>query len=250
MHLSIVADTALAVPTLADICVRQPGNAPRIAERHARVKALHDDLAEQAQGKRRETAGQSPISLPFLAQGVWEAVQAHDWVLAFGELRGWPCRLWDISAPYQYHHTRAGAGLGRGMGQALGVTLANRGRDRLCINFQPDGDLLFTPSALWTAAHHRIPLLTVMYNNRSYFNDEQHQAHVASVRGRPVENKDVGIRIEEPVVDFAAMARSFGVHGEGPVTRPEELAPALARALKVVVEDGLPALVDVVTQNI
>ncbi|HWP35392.1 MAG TPA: thiamine pyrophosphate-dependent enzyme, partial [Thermodesulfobacteriota bacterium] len=141
-----------------------------------------------------------------------------------------------------------GAGLGYGPGGALGVTLAFRDSAKVCIDLQGDGDFLMVPSALYTAAHHRLPLLIVMCNNRSYYNDEEHQERVALMRGRPVENKGIGIRIDDPAPDFATIARGFGVYAEGPIEDPALLRPALARALAVVKEKRLPALVDVVTQ--
>jgi thiamine pyrophosphate-dependent acetolactate synthase large subunit-like protein len=85
-------------------------------------------------------------------------------------------------------------------------------------------------------------------NNRSYGNDETHQEHVAHDRGRPVENKVVGIRLEDPPVDFAALARSFGVHAVGPVTEAKQLAGAIAGAVRYVQEGGKPALVDVIVR--
>jgi thiamine pyrophosphate-dependent acetolactate synthase large subunit-like protein len=71
--------------------------------------------------------------------------------------------------------------------------------------------------------------------------------NMARDRGRPPENKFIGTRIDAPAVDFATLARGFGVHGEGPIERPEDLRPALERALAVV-KSGKPALVDVITQ--
>jgi thiamine pyrophosphate-dependent acetolactate synthase large subunit-like protein len=253
VDLPVAADTALAVPTLADLCLRklaeQPGRKSALQRRGARLKARHEALAQEAAEAVKQASGQEPIGLPFLVQQVWEKVRDYDWVLADNELRGsWPRRLWDITKPYQFIVPGGGGGLGGGYGRSLGIALANRGTGRLCVNFQGDGDLLFTPSSLWTAAHHGIPLLTVMQNNHSYYNDEDHQGSVARVRGRAVENKGIGTRIENPAVDFAAMARSFGVHGEGPIEDPEELGPALERATQVVMEQGRSALVDVITQ--
>src|SRR5262249_8600742 len=147
---------------------------------------------------------------------------------------GWARSLWDWTRPDQYLGYSGGAGLGYCAGASIGVALAHLGTGRLCVDLQPDGDLLYTPSAIWTAAHHRIPLLFVMCNNRSYFNDEHHQAIVAQARHRPVENRVVGIRIEDPPVDFAGMARAFGAYGDGPIEDPALIAPALRRALRVV----------------
>src|SRR5438309_5693469 len=113
---------------------------------------------------------------------------------------------------------------------------------------EADGDLLYTPSALWTAAHHRIPLLIVMHNNRSYFNDEEHQILMAKARNRPVENAHIGQRMDNPPVDFASMAKSFGIEAWGPIEEPGEIRPALERAMRYVLKERKPALVDVFTQ--
>jgi thiamine pyrophosphate-dependent acetolactate synthase large subunit-like protein len=91
-------------------------------------------------------------------------------------------------------------------------------------------------------------MLIVMFNNRAYYNDEEHQERMARHRGRPVERKGIGIRIEDPPVDFAGLARSFGLHGEGPIEDPRDLRPALERAVRHVALERRPALVDVVTQ--
>src|SRR5262249_52600526 len=125
--------------------------------------------------------------------------------------------------------------------------MAHRGTGKLCVNLQADGDLLYVPGAFYTAAHHRLPLLTVMFNNRTYGNDEEHQETMAKARGRPVENKVVGIRIDDPPPDFARIAQGFGVHAEGPFDSAEAVEPALRRALRVV-KDGRPALVAGITR--
>ncbi len=106
-----------------------------------------------------------------------------------------------------------------------------------------------TPKALWTAVHHKVPLLTVMYNNRSYFNSETNYSFMARSRGRPLENRGIGTRIENPFVDFAGMARSFGAYAEGPIEDPDEVRPALERAVKLLKKEGLPVLVDVICRS-
>jgi thiamine pyrophosphate-dependent acetolactate synthase large subunit-like protein len=135
--------------------------------------------------------------------------------------------------------------LGYGLPASLGAALALKNSGKICVDFQPDGDLLFTLSGFWTASHYSIPLLIVVFSNRSYYNDEEHQERMAQLRRRPVENKIYGIRIEEPEVDFATTARSFGIWSTGPVTEPGELPKVLREALKVV-KNGKPAVVDVV----
>jgi len=171
----------------------------------------------------------------------------EDWVLTGQDLNGWARRLWVREKPYQY--IGGSMGLGCGLGHSLGAALAHRRHGRLCVSIQPDGDFLFTPAALWTAAHYQIPLLVVMFNNRSYFNSENHQRLTAQYRGRPVENKVIGTRLESPVVDYAELARSFGLYGEGPIEHPGDLRPALERAIGIVRDKKEIALIDVVTQS-
>jgi thiamine pyrophosphate-dependent acetolactate synthase large subunit-like protein len=129
----------------------------------------------------------------------------------------------------------------------VGAALANRKHGRLTVNIQTDGDLLFVPSVLWTAAHHRIPLLSVMHNNRAYHEETMHVQRMACRHERGIDQAGIGTRFEDPNIDFAKIAQGMGLYAEGPITDPKDLAPALRRALAVV-KRGEPALVDVVTQ--
>jgi thiamine pyrophosphate-dependent acetolactate synthase large subunit-like protein len=250
--LSVAADTALALPALADLVEARrregKGSPDEIEARRARLTAKSAANLAEAQSTAREKAGERPLHLATVAQELWDVVKDTDWVVGNGDLRGWLERLWDFNSPHQGQDTRGGAGLGQGLPHAIGVALANRDKGRLTINIQSDGDLLFTPSAIWTAVHHRIPLLIVMYNNRTYGNDLGHQGMMARVRGRPEENKTIGIDINDPVVDFVGLARSFGAWAEGPIERAEDLRPAFERAKREVVENGRVALVDLYTQ--
>src|SRR4029078_12897992 len=109
-----------------------------------------------------------------------------------------------------------------------------------------DCDFLFNPGTLWTAAHHRIPMLYIVHNNRAYHQEYMYLQAMAARHGRGITNTATGIAITEPNVDYATIARGFGVHGEGPITDRNDLAPALKRAIAVV-KSGQPALIDVVT---
>jgi acetolactate synthase-1/2/3 large subunit len=128
----------------------------------------------------------------------------------------------------------------------LGAALANKKHGRLTVALQGDGDLMFVPSTLWTAAHHKIPILYVVHNNRAYHQEYMYLQAMAASHQRGIDKAHVGTTITNPNVDYATVAKGFGVHGEGPVTDPRELAGALSRALAVV-RRGEPALVDVVT---
>ncbi|MFC1872365.1 thiamine pyrophosphate-binding protein [Chloroflexota bacterium] len=250
VDLDISADTALAIPALTSIVkemlAQQPGKRQQLQERFARLKAKHEAVRGAWQIEADKTSDETHISRTGLAVDLWAAIKNEDWVLINNARFNQPRQLWDITKPYQYIKRGQGGGIGFGIGRALGVALAHRPHKRLCVDIQPDGDLLYTSSGLWTAAHQRIPLLILMFNNRSYFNTENRQFIIAKHRGREVSNKIVGNRIENPAVDFATVARGFGVYGQGPIEKREDLAPALIRAIAYIKEKRLPALVDVI----
>jgi acetolactate synthase-1/2/3 large subunit len=128
------------------------------------------------------------------------------------------------------------------------VALAYKDTDKVVVALQPDGDLMYDAGALWTAAKHRLPILIVMFNNRAYYNDWHHQIRMARMRGTDVDKAHIGMDIFDPEPDFATIARGMGVYGEGPIDKPEDVGPALRRALEVV-KSGKPALVDIITQH-
>ncbi len=252
VDLPMAADTAVAIPQLVAACRDLMGRATShtapIAERFARLKARHEAQRQGWRDRLPQLAGQTPMAPATVAATLWEVIKDRDWRLVHGTLQGWARRLWEWTEPRQYLGGSGGAGVGYAVGASLGAALADKGSGRLCIDLQPDGDLLACTSALWTAAHHQIPLLMVMHNNRSLYNSEEHGEQVARIRGRPVANAGIGTRLDAPPVDFATVARGFGIYAEGPVEDAHALRPALERALKVVAEEGRAALVDVVAQ--
>jgi len=177
---------------------------------------------------------------------VWDAIKDEDWVLTAGTLEQWTRKLWDFDKPYR--HPGRSLGTATQFGISLGVALAHRDERRLVVDMQPDGDLMFDAGALWTVAKHRIPMLVVMYNNRAYYNDWEHQIRMAMVRGTPVERAYIGMDLDDPAPDFAGMARSMGWYAEGPFESPDGLPAALKRAISKV-KEGQPALLDTVTQK-
>lgn len=253
--LRVAADTARAVPALAERCRERVGSensrATELrAERRAGLEQRHHQLRATWREQALEQRRQRPLGTAATALAVWEAIGAggRPWLLANGTLNGWARRVWDWDQPNLFLGRSGGAGLGYGIGAALGGALAHRSDDTLVVDLQSDGDLLFTPGALWTAAHHQLPLLVVMWNNRSYYNSEEHAISMAKARNRPLERAGIGTWITDPNVDFATLARSMGVHGEGPIETFADLGPALERAVRVVGEQRRPALVDVVSQ--
>ena len=250
VDLPIAADAGLVLPALVaaveERLKRDRGAVDRLA-RAKRIGARHAALRAEARDVVTLERSARPLAPSVLAAEVWDVIKGEDWALANGTGKGWARRLWDWR-PERSYGGSGGAGLGYGLPAALGVALAHRGSGKVCVNLQADGDLLYVVSALYTAAHHRLPLLTVMFNNRTYGNDETHQEAVAKARGRPIEQKVVGIRIDDPAPDFARLAQGFGVWAEGPIDTADAVGPALRRALRVVKDEGRPALVDVITR--
>jgi thiamine pyrophosphate-dependent acetolactate synthase large subunit-like protein len=178
-----------------------------------------------------------------LARALGQAVDGDDVCLIRLPL-GWTGDLWHFRHPLDFLGYDGGGGVGSGPGMSVGAALALRGTDRLPVAILGDGDYLMGSTALWTAAHEGIPLLVVVSNNRSFFNDEIHQERVARQRGRPVENRWIGQRIDEPAPDLAMLARAQGVDGIGPVKSPEDLPEALADAVRRV-KEGHTCVIDV-----
>jgi thiamine pyrophosphate-dependent acetolactate synthase large subunit-like protein len=183
-----------------------------------------------------------------LAAEVGAAIQNEDWSLAVGGASsGWTNRLWKMTEYYHHFGGSGGAGVGYAAPAAVGVALANKAQGRFTVAIQPDGDLMYAPGVLWTAAHHRVPLLYVMYNNRAYHQELMHLQRMAALHNRRMDQAQIGTGIYDPNIDFAKIAQGMGVWAEGPIDNPADLAPALQRAVQVV-KSGAPALVDVVCQ--
>jgi thiamine pyrophosphate-dependent acetolactate synthase large subunit-like protein len=155
----------------------------------------------------------------------------------------WHGDFWDFRHPLDFIGSDGGGGVGGGPGISVGAALALKGTGRLPIAVCGDGDFMMGCTAIWTAVHYRIPLLVLVANNRSFYNDEVHQERVAIARSRPVENKWIGQRISDPDIEMAQMARAQGAHGFGPAQTAGELEKALKEAIAVV-ENGGVAVVD------
>ncbi len=157
---------------------------------------------------------------------------------------GWPGEARDFHGPLDYLGYDGGAGIGSGPGMTVGAALALNAMDRMPVAILGDGDFLMGVTALWTAARYRIPLLIVVANNRSFYNDEVHQERVARERGRPVANKWIGQRIADPDIDLAALARAQGAQGIGPIVNMADLHAAM-RAGFDAVRAGRVCVIDV-----
>jgi acetolactate synthase-1/2/3 large subunit len=251
VDLPILADAAAAVPQLLGACraLVEGGKVDqgRIARRAERLGGIRQEVAAAWRQQAEARWNDRPINIRRLSAEVYEAVKGEDWVLAVA--RGIPIGpatgLWDVREPRQYCGQNGGGGVGYGPGAAVGVALACRDTGKLPVAVTGDGDFLMTCTALWTAVHYKLPLLMVVRNNRSYYNDEEHQLLIARVRNRPEENAWIGMRTEDPPPDMATVARGFGCWAEGPIDDPAALGPALQRAVAQV-RAGHVAVLDVI----
>jgi len=218
-------------------------------EPHAAVSAL---LAALGLGEPRALAksthefpklAEGKLTVDHLADALRRAVGDRPTTLTHLSL-SWNGASWPFRHPLDYIGSNGGGGVGGGPGISVGAALALKGSGRLAVAICGDGDFMMGCSALWTATHYNIPLLIVVANNRSFFNDELHQERVARVRNRPIENRWVGQRISEPEIDLAGIARAQGAQGFGPVTKATNLGAVFAKAIAAV-EAGAVAVVDV-----
>ena len=249
VDLAIAADAEATLPALTE-AIKKMINADRkraFQDRGAKLATARQDALERTRAEAAYAWDASPISTARVAAELWGKIKDQDWSLVSTGISDWPLRLWTFDKHYQYIGGAGGAGVGYGAPAATGAALANRRHGRLSVNFQNDGDLMYAPGILWTSAHHRIPLLSVMHNNRAYHQEMMHLQRMANRHNRGVATAQIGTSIDDPNIDYAALAKSMGVHSEGPITDPNDLGPAIQRAVEVV-QRGEPALIDVVTQ--
>jgi len=237
VDLAIAADAETTLPALIEaVKPLLTGDRRRVFEE--RGKKL-GDASRAALARAAADAGYAwnatPVSTARLSAEIWKAVQHEDWSLVsyLNPVSQWPMRLWNFDKHYQFIGGSGGSGIGYTAPGAVGAALANRKYGRLSVNIQTDGDLMYAPGVLWTAAHHRIPLLSVMHNNRAYHQETMHVQRMANRHNRGVDRATIGTLIDDPPIDFAKLAQSMGVYAEGPITNPNDLGPALARAVAV-----------------
>ncbi len=251
VDLAIAADAEATLPSLTEAVKRLINDDRKRAfqDRGSRLQAAHQQSLERARDAAAFAWDASPISTARLSAEVWAQVKDQDWSLVSATtfVSRWPQRLWTFDKHYQYLGNAGGYGIGYGAPAAVGAALANRKYGRLTVNLQNDGDLMYAPGVLWTAAHHGIPMLNIMHNNRAYHQEVMQVQIMADRHSRGIANCGTGTTITAPNIDFAKLAQSMGMYGEGPISDPKDLGPAIHRALDVV-KRGEPALLDVVTQ--
>src|ERR1700716_2544858 len=204
--------------------------------------ALKKPALSVVEPTKKQKPADKEIAVEDLALNLLAAVGQREVALTHVSL-SWHGAWWHFRGPLDYLGSDGGGGGGGGPGITVGAALALNGSGRLPIGVCGDGDFLMGCTALWTAVHYRIPLLIVVANNRSFYNDEVHQERVAVMRNRPVENKWIGQRMGDPEIDLAQMARAQGAQGFGPVTSVDDLPAIFAKAVAAV-EAGGVAVVD------
>ena len=250
VDLAIGGDAEESLPALIELIKRLIDNSKR-ASLEARGKKLamaKQAAVEQAKSDATIAWDASPVTTARLCAELYAQIKNEDWSLVGTSIRlSWPHRLWNFDKPYRWNGVSGGAGIGYTLPASLGAALANKKHGRLTVAIGGDGDFLFVPSTLWTAAHHRIPMLYIVHNNRAYHQERMHVQAMALRRNRGISSISTGTVITDPDVDYATLAKGFGVYGEGPISEPQDLGPALKRAIAVV-KSGQPALIDVVTE--
>jgi acetolactate synthase I/II/III large subunit len=250
VHVPIAADTAVALPQLLEQLRERIKNnaesARQVRERREKIEAIYNQARKKSQEWIEKTWDEKPISQARFFGEINKRMQGKAWALVSAHGRRWR-EVIEVTEPAHGIGGGRGGGVGYGLPSSIGAALGHKESGRLCVSIIGDGDFLMTSNALWTAAKYQIPLLVLVMNNRSYYNDEEHQERMAKWRQRPVENKGIGIRIEDPAPDLAAISRGLSVDAFGPITEPDQLGSTLDKAIAIV-EGGKPAVVDIITQ--
>jgi len=252
VDLAIAADAEATLPALIEEIRRltSRGKQRQFQTRGEQVAAAHKTIREQEIEAARHGWNASPISVPRMIAELGQQIKDDDWAIVSGhQFTGtWQRRLLNHDTHYRYNGDCGGFGIGYDTPASVGGALAHKKHGRLPIGIVGDGDFNFVGAgSMWTAAHHEIPLLTIVHNNRAYHAEVMLVQRVAGRRGRGSDRIHIGNVISDPNPDYAKIAQGYGVYAEGPVSDPEELGPAFDRALARV-RAGEPALVDVISQ--
>jgi len=252
VDLAMAADGEETLPSLIEAVKRLVTDERRrvFQNRGAQLAAAQQRALEQARTDATYAWEASPVSTARMCAEIWGQIKDKDWSLVSDVqpwVSDWPRRLWAFDRHYQFIGGAGGHGIGYGAPAAVGAALGNRKYGRLSVNIQCDGDLMYAPGVLWASVHNKIPLLSVMHNNRGYHQELMHVQRMADRHNRGITRAHIGTTLVGPYIDYAKLAQSMGLYAEGPITDPKDLGPALRRAIEAV-ERGEPALVDVVTQ--
>jgi acetolactate synthase I/II/III large subunit len=256
LDVDMVGDAEATLPALLDAVKAAIPNDRKVAmeKRGEALKKAFADSRDRTRAAAAVAWDASPISTARLSMEIFNQIKDLDFSLvsSSGNVSGWPNRLWRMEKHHSWLGASGGAGVGYGAPAAVGAALGNRDiGGRFSVNIQSDGDLMYAPGVLWTAARHKIPILSVMHNNRGYHQEVMHVQRLANRRNRVaalgMDRSPIGTSIENPDIDFASLAKSMGYWTAGPIKDPDQLGPTIKRAVEVV-KAGEPALIDVWTQ--
>jgi thiamine pyrophosphate-dependent acetolactate synthase large subunit-like protein len=252
VDLAMAADSETTLPALTEAVKMLIDSNKRsaFAARGAKLAEAH-----QAQLKASREAAAigwdiQPMTTARMCMELYEQIRGEDWAMLsdtdFQTM--WPQQLWDCDQHYRYIGGSGAYGVGYTAPASMGAAYAHKEHGRLAVAIGGDGDLMFSPGVLWTAAHEQIPLLYIVHNNRAWHQEVMWIERMAAERERGIDRAHIGTTISDPHINYAMLAKSMGVYSEGPVTNPGDLGAALKRAIAVV-KKGEPALVDVVAQG-
>jgi len=255
VDVAMAADAETTLPSLIEAVKAAIPNDRKAAieKRGEAAKKAHAETRERTRQAAALAWDASPISTARLVMETWGQIKNEDWSLVAqsGNVSNWPHRLWPMEKHYHWLGQSGGYGVGYGAPAAVGAALANRDLGRFSVSIQGDGDLMYAPGVLWTAAKHKIPLLSVMHNNRGYHQELMHVQRLSSFRNRVAslggDIGPIGTSIMNPDIEYHKLAESMGWWAKGPITDPEKLGPAIKEAVAVV-KSGQPALLNVWTQ--
>ncbi|HEY2379659.1 MAG TPA: thiamine pyrophosphate-dependent enzyme [Terriglobia bacterium] len=255
VSMNLTADAEASLPGIIDEVNRQltADKKRTIQDRTAKHteanQKAHVEAVKQAVEAKRAGWDGSPVSTARIYSELWPLIMNEDWCLSSPSSfsGGHNAQLWDHNKPYSYLGGQGAGGMGYGAPASVGAALAAKSRGRIVVNVQTDGDLNYAPGILWTAVHHKLPMLTVMHNNRAWHQELMFVEYMAGVRGRGTDRGHIGTSLRNPYIDYAKMAAGYGMAGEGPISDPKLLAAALKRGVESV-KRGDPYMIDVVTQ--
>ena len=241
---SLIAAVRAEMTGVNNAAAAERTTAHRGANRAARIAVTRNALEDNRAGWNA-----SPVATARIYAELWPLIKDLDWCLASPSIFSGShhAELWRHEKPYSYLGVHPAAALGYGLGSSAGAALAARGRNRIVINIQGDGDFNYAPGAMWTAAHHKLPMLTIVHNNGGYHMELMYLQYMAGVRGRGTDRMHIGTTFRNPGIDYASIAEGYGVRSEGPISDPEDLRAALVRGVDAVTS-GDPYLIDVLSQ--
>jgi acetolactate synthase-1/2/3 large subunit len=249
--INITADAQTTLLSLIEAIRREmPTGSTSIEMRGRKMREAFNGFVDRARAEAALAWDASPISSARMYMELWGQLKNEDWALVSDSdfSSNWPHRLWPLEKHYRFIGGSGGYGVGYQPVAALGAALAHRDAGgRVAVSITGDGEFNMAPHTLWTAAHHGIPYLTVIQNNRAYHQEVMHVQRMANRHNRGLRNVPIGTTIDNPNIDYVKIAQGYGAVGIGPITDPNDLSEAFRKGIAAV-KAGQPVLIDVVMQ--